>query len=188
MIGVDEVGRGCLAGAVVSAAVFLKSDEGIHQFRDSKILSEKKRKELSDLIYSYHEVGIGIATPEEIDEINILQASLLSMKRACLELASKMIVDGASLLVDGIFKIPDLEWKQIPIPQGDNKVPVISAASIVAKVYRDEWMKRLAVQYPQYGFEKHKGYSSVCHKENIKKFGPTAIHRKSFRGVKEYTL
>lgn len=185
VIGVDEVGRGCLAGPVYAAAVIFKSDILSDQVTDSKLLSEERREELAELILKEHYVGIGYATVEEIDELNILQASLLAMKRAVLQLGEKT----GHVLIDGNKKIPNLDsFVQTTVVKGDLRVPVISAASIVAKVTRDRLMKQLAEQYPGYGFEAHKGYSTVLHKNSIQEQGPCEVHRKTFSGVKEYLV
>ncbi|MDG0816520.1 ribonuclease HII [Bdellovibrio sp. PAP01] len=183
IIGVDEVGRGCLAGPVYAAAVIFKSDELIDLVTDSKLISEERREELAELICKAHHVGIGHATVEEIDELNILQASLLAMKRAIEALGVK----GGHVLVDGNQKIPNLQgYEQTTIIKGDLRAAPISAASIVAKVTRDRLMKELGVQYPVYGFEAHKGYSTPIHKNSIAEHGPCIVHRKSFAGVKEH--
>lgn len=183
IIGVDEVGRGCLAGPVYAAAVIFKSDALNDLVTDSKLLSEKRREELADLILKEHIVGIGSASVEEIDEINILNASLLAMKRA----VEKLGVKSGHVLVDGNKKIPNLKgFQQSTIVKGDLRVAPISAASIVAKVTRDRLMKDLGVKYPHYGFEVHKGYSTPVHKQSIVDHGPCIAHRRSFAGVKEY--
>ncbi|AFY01762.1 ribonuclease HII [Bdellovibrio bacteriovorus] len=183
IIGVDEVGRGCLAGPVYAAAVIFKSDALNDLVTDSKLLSEKRREELADLILKEHIVGIGSASVEEIDEINILNASLLAMKRA----VEKLGVKSGHVLVDGNKKIPNLKgFEQSTIVKGDLRVAPISAASIVAKVTRDRLMKDLGVKYPHYGFEIHKGYSTPVHKQSIVDHGPCIAHRRSFAGVKEY--
>lgn len=183
VIGVDEVGRGCLAGPVYAAAVIFKSDALADLVTDSKLLSEERREELATLILNEHSVGIGSASVEEIDELNILQASLLAMKRAI----GNLNIKTGHVLVDGNIKIPDLKgFEQTTFIKGDLRVAPISAASIVAKVTRDRLMKDLGVKYPVYGFETHKGYSTAVHKESIVTHGPCIIHRKSFSGVKEY--
>lgn len=183
VIGVDEVGRGCLAGPVYAAAVILRSESLDGLVTDSKLLSEKRREELSELILKEHHVGIGSASVEEIDELNILNAALLAMKRA----VEKLGVPKGHVLVDGNKKIPNLRgFEQTTIVKGDLRVAPISAASIVAKVTRDHLMKELGVQYPVYGFEVHKGYSTAFHMESIVTHGPCIVHRKSFGGVKEY--
>lgn len=183
IIGVDEVGRGCLAGPVYAAAVIFKSDILADKVTDSKLLSEDRREELATLINKEHFVGIGSASVEEIDEINILQASLLAMKRAIENLNIKT----GHVLIDGNMKIPGLKnFEQTTFVKGDLRVAPISAASIVAKVARDRLMKDFGVKYPVYGFEAHKGYSTPVHKESIVTHGPCSIHRKSFAGVKEY--
>ncbi|WP_415063724.1 ribonuclease HII [Bdellovibrio sp.] len=183
VIGVDEVGRGCLAGPVYAAAVIFRSDSLSDLVTDSKLLSEKRRDELAELILKEHQVGIGSATVEEIDEINILNAALLAMKRAVEQLG----VSSGHVLVDGNKKIPGLKgFEQTTVVKGDLCVAPISAASIVAKVTRDRLMKDLGVQYPHYGFEVHKGYSTPVHKQSIATHGPCLVHRKSFAGVKEF--
>lgn len=186
IVGVDEVGRGCLAGPVFAAAVVLRSEAGCEFFRDSKKISEKRRYEIAPLIESEHWVGIGSASVEEIDELNILQAALLAMKRAVLSLEEKMGSSVGHVLVDGSFKIPDLKRQQTCIVKGDDRVLPISAASIVAKVHRDLLMKEQGKKYPQFLWEDNKGYGSEKHREAIKHWGPTEWHRKSFSGVKEY--
>lgn len=183
VIGVDEVGRGCLAGPVYAAAVIFKSDALNEDVTDSKLISEERREELAELIFKEHHVGIGFASVEEIDELNILQASLLAMKRAVEALGVK----GGHVLIDGNMKIPNLTgFEQTTIVKGDLRAPPISAASIVAKVTRDRIMKELSGKYPQYGFEAHKGYSTAVHMESIQTHGPCDLHRKSFSGVKEF--
>lgn len=184
VIGVDEVGRGCLAGPVYACAVVFKSDVLADQVTDSKLLSEKRREELFDLILQEHQVGIGSASVEEIDSMNILNAALLAMKRAVESLG----LESGHVLVDGNKKIPQLasSFQQTTIIKGDLRVAPISAASIVAKVTRDRLLKDMATQYPQYGFESHKGYCTAIHKEAIKLHGPLSVHRKTFAGVKEY--
>lgn len=183
VIGVDEVGRGCLAGPVYAAAVIFDSEELQDLVTDSKLLSEDRREELALLIKEKHKVGIGSASVEEIDELNILQASLLAMKRAIEALGVK----SGHVLVDGNQKIPNLPgYQQTTVIKGDLRVAPISAASIVAKVTRDNLMKELGAKYPVYGFEGHKGYSTPVHKQSIVDHGPCEEHRKSFAGVKEY--
>jgi ribonuclease HII len=186
VFGVDEVGRGCLAGPVYAAACFLTSDKYVSQMTDSKLMTEAQRNVLSPLIHLEHKVCVGFASVEEIDQINILQASLLAMKRAVLGLEEMLGVKAGHVLIDGSFKIPDLGREQKTIVKGDLRCAPISAASIVAKVARDQLMKDFGVQYPGYGFEKHKGYASSVHRAAIREKGPTEIHRKTFGGVKEY--
>lgn len=186
VVGVDEVGRGCLAGPVYAAAVCLKSDFLMERLTDSKALSEKRRNELAPLIQEHHWVGLGFATVKEIDEINIFQASLLAMKRAVENLEKEMNMITGHLLVDGSFKVPGLDRSQTAIVKGDLRCTPISAASIVAKVTRDALMTELARKYPLYGFEGHKGYASPSHKKIIADVGPCLEHRQSFSGVKEH--
>jgi ribonuclease HII len=191
VVGVDEVGRGCLAGPVVAGAVCLRSDELLSELTDSKLLSEARREILAESIQQHHWYGIGMATVEEIEKINILQASFLAMYRAIQALEKNMQSVAGHIVVDGPYKIPttisgQVSWMQTPLIKGDLRCAPISAASIVAKVYRDQLMKKMAQEYPEYGFEKHKGYASPTHKASIKKFGPTVVHRKTFKGVSEF--
>ncbi|WP_148284953.1 ribonuclease HII [Pseudobdellovibrio exovorus] len=184
-IGVDEVGRGCLAGPVAAAAVIFKSEIDTEKYKDSKLLKEEEREELALSIQQHHLVCVGWASVEEIDKINILQASFLAMRRA---IAGLQITAG-SVLVDGRDIIPNLEsFKQQAIIQGDKKVSLISAASIAAKVARDHLMKEIAQDFNAYGFEKHKGYGTPYHRQKIQEMGPCKWHRQSFGGVKEFIV
>ncbi len=173
--GVDEVGRGPLAGPVVCAAVIMPIDDLIEGIDDSKKLSEKKRNMLSDLIkqkaicYNIEEIS-----PEKIDEINILEATKLCMKNALEGLSIKPDV----ALIDAL-KL-DIDIPVVNIIKGDFLSYSIGAASIIAKVYRDNLMVQMAEKYPQYSFEKHKGYGTAAHISAIKEFGATPIHRRSF--------
>lgn len=179
--GVDEVGRGPLAGPVVSAAVILDSSLEIDGLDDSKKLSEKKRLELSRKIKeSAIAWNLASASIKEIDSLNILQASLLSMKRAVEGL--KIIPE--KVICDGNYK-PDISIECEAIIKGDSSVKSIMAASIIAKVTRDELMKDLDKIYPAYGFKKHKGYPTKFHLDALKLLGPCKIHRLSFKPVKE---
>lgn len=177
--GIDEAGRGPLAGPVVSAAVILPDCFNCPGVTDSKKLSEKKRDTLFPLINAQAlAVGIGMASHQEIDQINILQASLLSMKRAVQNLA----LDPDYLFIDGKFTI-DMELPQQAIVKGDSKSISIAAASIIAKVTRDRFMADLHKTYPQYNFIQHKGYPTKAHKQAIIEYGPCPVHRKTFNGV-----
>lgn len=179
VVGIDEVGRGPLAGPVVAAAVILAVDSHIPGLTDSKKLTKGRREYLSELIQ--HEaitVGIGSADPMEIDRLNILQASLLAMERAVASLG--LIPEHA--LVDGSC-IPKLPCTAEAVVRGDVLIPVISAASIVAKVYRDKQMTELDQQYPGYGFSQHKGYATADHLAALRKLGACDIHRRSFKPV-----
>lgn len=183
IIGVDEVGRGCLAGRVYAAAVILNENVDTTSFTDSKALSEKRREELAREVLRYHHYGIGFASVDEVDRLNILQASLLAMKRAVLELN---VTDG-HIIVDGNMRIPSLAgFVQTPLVKGDLRAAPVAAASILAKVTRDHYITEMASVYPNYGFEKHKGYSTQLHKSAIADIGPCEIHRRSFKGVREY--
>lgn len=175
--GTDEAGRGPLAGDVYAAAVILNPDDVIEEINDSKKLSEKKREKLFDVIKE-KAVSWCIATAsiEEIEEINILNAAMLAMKRA----VSGLDVKPEFVLVDG-NKIPDgLEIKADSLVKGDALSASIGAASILAKVARDRYMKEIAIKYPEYGFEKHKGYGTKQHREALLKYGPCPVHRMSF--------
>ncbi len=175
--GTDEVGRGALAGPVIAAAVILETN--IDGLDDSKKLSEKKRTNFSNSILENSIYAFGSASNDEIDNINILNASLLAMKRAILNLSVKPDL----VLVDGIHK-PDLDIKMESIIGGDALIKEISAASIIAKVYRDNLMIEYDKSYPLYGFKNHKGYGTKQHLDLIKINGASSIHRKSFKGVK----
>ncbi len=182
--GIDEAGRGPLAGPVVSAAVILPDSFNCPGVTDSKKLSEKKREALFPEINAQAlAVGIGMASHQEIDQINILQASLLSMKRAVQNLTlypDYLVPD--YLLIDGKFTI-DMEPPQQAIVKGDSKSISIAAASIIAKVTRDRFMATLHKTYPQYNFIQHKGYPTKAHKQAIIEYGPCPVHRKTFNGV-----
>ena len=178
LCGIDEVGRGPLAGPVVAGAVVLPRDCQILYLNDSKQLSAKKREELYDVIMKEAvSVGLGFVGPERIDEINILNATYEAMRQAI----GKLTAEPAVLLNDAVT-IPDVSIRQVPIIKGDAKSVSIAAASIVAKVTRDRLMERYDEIYPQYGFASNKGYGAAAHIEALKKYGPTPIHRRSFIG------
>lgn len=182
--GVDEVGRGPLAGPVVAAAVILDPQRPIEGLKDSKKLSEKKREQLSTIIKQQALAwSLGRAEVEEIDQINILQASLLAMQRAVEGLTTRPEM----ALVDG-NKLPDLDCPAEAIIKGDSKVAAISAASIIAKVARDKEMLELDEQYPGYGLAKHKGYPTRHHLQALAELGVSPIHRVSYKPVKQVLL
>jgi ribonuclease HII len=180
--GVDEVGRGPLAGPVVAAAVILPKDGIGEELFDSKKISSKKREELNEIILS-KALGVGIGTigQEEIDLLNILQASLKAMSLAVKNLPTPPDF----ILIDGLQGLT-LPIPQKPIRKGDQLSNSIAAASIVAKVTRDRMMLECHQRFPQYNFAKHKGYGTKEHRIAIEKFGVCELHRKTFRGVKEY--
>jgi ribonuclease HII len=181
--GVDEAGRGPLAGPVVSAAVVLPYDFSVAGVTDSKKLSFKRRETLYDQIYQNAlAVGIGIIDAVEIDRINILQSSLLAMAIS----VDNLNPQPDFLLIDGTFPL-STHLAQKPIPRGDQTSISIGAASIVAKVTRDRLMERYHHDYPVFGFSKHKGYPTPAHKTAIKEHGYCPIHRRTFKGVKEFT-
>lgn len=191
VIGTDEVGRGCLAGPVVAAAVILPSDlpPWTNEIKDSKLVSPKKRAELANKIAEQCVWSIKEVSAVQIDKINILQASLLAMREAVRDVYFRLpSQDSVLVLIDGNHKIPnlDLPVEQQAVVDGDNLHKAIGAASIVAKVYRDLQMYMLDSLYPQYGFGKHKGYGTAEHREAIMVHGPCSLHRKTFRGVYEY--
>lgn len=179
--GIDEAGRGPLAGPVVAACLIcgpnFKITTELEAVKDSKKLTPKKREELLENIKkTFLEVGVGICDPDTIDRINILQATFLAMKKAIGSLRAKP----EFILLDGRFIIPHSSYPQKAIKGGDGSIFSIAAASIVAKVTRDKIMEEMHEKYPQYGFDRHKGYGTKYHLEQIKKHGPSAIHRKSF--------
>jgi ribonuclease HII len=179
--GVDEVGRGPLAGPVVAAAVILDPDRPVEGLDDSKKLTERRRENLAVLIRENALAwAVARAEVEEIDRINILQASLLAMRRAVLALdpgAEHALIDGN--------QCPRLPCSSEPVVGGDGTIPAISAASILAKVARDAEMVEWEAEYPGYGFASHKGYGTRQHLEALRKLGPTPLHRRSFAPVRE---
>ncbi len=182
--GSDEVGRGPLAGPVVAASVILPPDADLSPFLDSKKLSHKKRESALAYLHSIDApIGIGIVSPGTIDEINILQASLLAMKRS-IETLQEQGFPPDYVLVDGKFEIP-IGLPQQALIKGESKSRSIAAASIAAKVTRDSLMRDLHKQYPEYNFAAHKGYPTKAHRKAIRIHGPCPEHRKSFRGVKD---
>jgi ribonuclease HII len=176
--GVDEVGRGCLAGPVVSSAVILKETVDLSLLKDSKKIAFKKRIEIAEHIKLNSVYAIGISSVEEILNLNILQASLLSMKRAI----DKLSVKPELVLIDGNFAPKGIENFKTII-NGDEKIKSISAASIVAKVYRDQLMIKLSEKYQNYAWERNFGYGTKAHIEGLKKFGITSHHRKGFKPI-----
>jgi ribonuclease HII len=176
--GIDEAGRGPLAGPVVAAAVILPRRGRPKGLDDSKQLTAEAREELAAAIRRIGIVAVGIASVEEIDTLNILRASHLAMRRAFEALPERPV----AAIVDGNMS-PDLPCPVECVIDGDVIVPIVSAASIVAKVERDRMMVELCAQYPGYAFSKHKGYSTPEHQEALARLGPCAIHRKSFKPV-----
>lgn len=176
--GIDEAGRGPLAGPVVAGAVILPKDCDILYINDSKKLSEKKREMLYDEIMAKAvAVGVGVVSWERIDEINILQATYEAMRQAIAGLST-----APDLLLNDAVTIPGVDIKQMPIIKGDAKSASIGAASIIAKVTRDRLMLKYHKLYPEYGFDTHKGYGTKAHIEALQKYGPCPIHRRSFIG------
>ncbi len=180
--GVDEAGRGPLAGPVVAAAVILPETVSITGIDDSKRLTPAKRARLYELIRSEAvALGVGIASHEEIDRFNILQATFMAMRRA----VERLDPEPDYILVDGLQTIPGISISQLAIPRGDQISVTISAASIIAKVERDTIMDRYHDEFPVYNFRANKGYSTVEHRRALKRYGHCRIHRKTFRGIKE---
>ena len=180
--GIDEAGRGPLAGPVVAAAVILPEYFELPGLNDSKQLSEKKRNELYPLIHEQAiSVGIGVSRADEVDQINILQATLKGMNRA----VARLTFPPDFLLVDGITPVPTL-IEQKTLKKGDSRSLSIAAASVVAKVVRDRIMVAYDRLFPEYGFARHKGYGSQKHREAVARYGPCVCHRRSFAGVKEH--
>ena len=174
--GIDEVGRGPLAGPVVAGAVILSKNCQILHLNDSKQLSAKKREELFDIIMDEAvAVGLGVVSPKRIDEINILQATYEAMREAIGELSVQ-----PDVLLNDAVTIPQVDIKQVPIIKGDAKSVSIAAASIIAKVTRDRMMEQYDVMFPGYGFASNKGYGAQVHIDALKEIGATPIHRRSF--------
>jgi ribonuclease HII len=193
IIGCDEAGRGCLFGRVYAGAVILQLKDGkykdIRKYKDSKLLSEERREELFDSILTHHHGAIAFAEVEEIESLNILWASMLAMKRAIEQLQAKLGIHDGHVLVDGNRQIPELkDFLQTAVVKGDLRVKPIAAASILAKVARDRYVREQAEKFPQYGLARHKGYATREHRKAIKKYGPTLLHRKFFDGVQEYWI
>ena len=176
--GCDEAGRGCLAGSVYAAAVIFPEDYENAELNDSKQLTDKKRHELRDIIQRDALAwAVGIVTPQEIDKINILNASILAMHRAL----DQLKVQPEAVIVDGNRFRPYNGLPHTCIVKGDAKYLSIAAASILAKTYRDDYMDALAVEYPQYDWKSNKGYPTKKHREAIKEYGTTPYHRMSYR-------
>lgn len=179
--GVDEAGRGCLAGPVVAAAVVLPSENLLSGLTDSKRLTPAQREELEPRIKAEAlSWALGVAWPREIERINILQATLRAMERSvrCLTCSPDLV------LVDGIYTIPGSVPSKC-VKQGDRTVPAISAASILAKTFRDRLMVKLDKKYSGYGFHRHKGYATAEHLDSLRRLGPCSMHRLSFRPVRQ---
>lgn len=175
--GCDEAGRGCLAGSVYAAAVILPDGYDNPSLNDSKRLSAAKRMRLRDeIIRDARAWAIGVVTPQEIDQINILRASILAMHRAL----DQLQVRPEAIIVDGNRFLPYCDLPYTTIVKGDGKYQAIAAASILAKTFRDEYMERLAEEFPQYGWQSNKGYPTPQHREAIRQYGVTPYHRKSF--------
>ena len=181
--GVDEVGRGCLAGPVVSAAVILNDKIDLKLIKDSKKINFQNRLKIAELIKQNSYFAIGLASVEEIFKINILQAALLSMKRAINKLEKKP----EQILIDGPFAPSGLENYKTII-KGDEKIKCIGAASIIAKTYRDLLMIKLSEKFTQYAWERNFGYGTKAHMEGLKKFGITSHHRKGFKPIHNMLL
>ncbi len=181
LIGTDEAGRGPGAGPVFAAAVcFISYDKRLEKLNDSKQLSEKVREELFEVIKQNSVYSIAQGSVEEIERLNILRTSLLSMKRCCAEVIKKINSENVKVLIDGNKTIPDFNYNQETIVKGDFKSASIAAASILAKVSRDRFMKELDKKYPQYLWAENKGYMTKSHLDAVDKYGLTKWHRKKF--------
>lgn len=176
-IGIDEVGRGCWAGPVVAAAVILH--QSINGLTDSKLLSKKQREKLAGDIYRTSAVGLGWVEPAEIDEISLSAAVRLAMQRAL----EKITVDYDEIIIDGQLNFLANNQKARAVIKADVSVPSVSAASIVAKVARDQYMTNIAKEYPDYGFDRHVGYGTALHIERLKLHGVSELHRRSYKPV-----
>lgn len=182
--GVDEAGRGPLVGSVVAGAVVLDPNQPIMGLRDSKKLSPARREKLyAEIMQKARAWGIGQASPSEIDTLNILQATMLAMRRAIEALSERLGEWPSKALIDG-NRCPILPIASEAIIKGDAKEPAISAASIIAKVTRDQQMQALHTQYPQYGFNQHMGYPTEVHMQALKQYGPCEEHRRTFAPVR----
>jgi ribonuclease HII len=183
--GVDEAGRGPLVGSVVAGAVVLDPNQPIIGLRDSKKLSPARREQLyAEIMQKARAWGIGQASPSEIDTLNILQATMLAMRRAIEALSERLGEWPSKALIDG-NRCPILPIASEAIIKGDAKEPAISAASIIAKVTRDQQMQVLHTQYPQYGFNQHMGYPTEVHMQALKQYGPCEEHRRTFAPVRD---
>ncbi|MBI3624507.1 ribonuclease HII [Candidatus Saccharibacteria bacterium] len=178
IIGIDEVGRGCWAGPVVAAAVVLTKP--IHGLRDSKKLSKMKREQLAQLIYASAHVGLGWISAQQIDSLGLGMAIKLAMQRAI----AQITVEANSVIVDGnVNYLGDIPIARA-LTRADDSVPAVSAASIVAKVARDTYMREIALRFPDYGFEHHVGYGTSLHRQRLLEHGPCDLHRFSFKPIK----
>ena len=183
--GVDEAGRGPLVGSVVAGAVVLDPNQPIMGLRDSKKLSPARREKLyAEIMQKAQAWGVGQASPSEIDTLNILQATMLAMRRAIEALSERLGEWPSKALIDGNH-CPILPIASEAIIKGDAKEPAISAASIIAKVTRDQQMQVLHTQYPQYGFNQHMGYPTEAHMQALKQYGPCEEHRRTFAPVRD---
>ncbi|MDD2548007.1 MAG: ribonuclease HII [Candidatus Pacebacteria bacterium] len=186
VIGLDEAGRGALAGPVVASAIYYKGKNPIQGVKDSKKISPSKRKNLALKLTNHPCVlwGIGIVPSKTIDKINILEASKIAMQKALFDLEKKYKIKADYLILDGKMKL-DIPINQISIIKGDDLIFSCSAASIIAKVTRDFLMEKASFKYPEYSFERHKGYGTKLHLSMLKKHGACSIHRKSFKPIKK---
>ncbi|MCI5130641.1 MAG: ribonuclease HII [Candidatus Electrothrix sp. EH2] len=184
--GVDEAGRGPLAGPVVAGCVIFSSACDTRPYQDSKKITARQRDILFEKLHNSNAAfGVGISEPAEIEEINILQASLLAMQRAVRDCAEQSGISPDFILVDGTFKVP-VHVPQQTLTKGESKSASIAAASIIAKVSRDRLMEEYHLRYPQYNFQQHKGYPTKAHRAALKELGPSPLHRKTFKGVREF--
>ena len=182
VVGIDEVGRGCWAGPVVAGAVVLS--EPIADLKDSKLLSKKRREKLAaEIQIRSLAIGLGWVQPKEVDELGLTAAVGLAMERALAEIA----VGYDQIIIDGNYNFMATNPKARAVTKADQTVPAVSAASIVAKVARDHYMAEVCAQYPQYGFDRHVGYGTKLHLEMLKLHGVSALHRQSFKPIRQLT-
>lgn len=179
-MGIDEVGRGCWAGPLVAGAVILSRP--IDGLRDSKKLSAKKRQSLSLLITESSDFGIGWVSPQEVDKLGLTKAVGLAMQRAIEQITAKF----DKIIIDGDFNFLPDDTRSSTLVKADDLIPAVSAASIIAKVARDKFMTEQALKFPEYGFESHVGYGTRKHIEALAKFGPTKLHRLSYKPIRAY--
>lgn len=181
LIGVDEAGRGPLAGPVVAAAVLMGPEipRGLSAVRDSKLLTAAAREKLCETLRTKVRFAISWAHPREIERLNIFQATMLCMRRA----VARLCTPPALVIVDGNLAIPQLPQPQLTVVDGDRRSFAVGCASVIAKVARDRWMERLDRRYPGYGFARHKGYGTKDHLDALNRLGPSEVHRRSFAPV-----
>lgn len=182
IVGMDEVGRGCWAGPLVVGAVILRNP--IEGLKDSKLLNGKQREQLAEHIYQQADVGLGWATAKQVDDLGLTHATTLAMQFALAELTEAW----DEVIVDGSYNYLHATTNTKAVPKADMDIPCVSAASIVAKVARDNYMYQAALEFPDYGFERHVGYGTLHHRQRLAVLGPCSLHRMSYKPVIAVTL